>query len=704
MQNRMLRSYLAMIGLAVLCGCGAAGSTGQPGTVHPAEPPSGAAAALPAPSQLKLAPRRASAVYTEGDLVQTGAAFDPALPHNFAVVNGASCDFSPAWTGNTDPAGGLAYASYHFAVPGFDRAPQVRLAWGTAPGAPGCWFALANWTRDRWDWYAASPSGITSLASMAKYLNFSGDLVAVVLCTGTDPASLASLRLSGPAPVAAAVADKPLGRAPLTVNFDASSSTTEPGTAITKYEWDLDDDSVYETDTGATPAASQTFPSNGSHRVRLRVTNSLNAKADEAIDVQAIGPWTHTWGLGNNEQIEGIVTDEAGNIYCAGYLDDPANPPLCYKIVIMKYTPTGTLLWAQTWTNGGNDCYGSALGMDGSGNLIVAGSAGTSGAAGTQALVQKWSREGLVLETWLIGGADRESFSAIAMRGDTAYLTGSSTDASFNQSILTASFDTAAGALNWAREYTCGDMMSGDISYTYNSMFDTTVVYVGANETTTNIKPVLLVYSSDGSLSKDKVFNAPKSLEARAVEATYDLLNGTNIYLACTSRESPYGLIQMCFNSSFAMAYANRWSSSNEIYVNDLLFDGAGHLLTVGWMLGLVPGEQYAALWKIDPSDGTTLNTGYWSCTGDAARAETACLFEGGLLLGGFAPQAGGSWASLGGSDTAYTVSWVDASGTSANAGISAYTTSGVVESQSAGVIDSGAGRDDVLLMYRDLP
>ncbi|HEX6781220.1 MAG TPA: PKD domain-containing protein [Solirubrobacterales bacterium] len=58
-----------------------------------------------------------------------------------------------------------------------------------------------------------------------------------------------------------------------TVNFDASASKDSDGT-IVKYEWDLNGDGTYETDTGTTPAISGSYGTVGERTVRLRVTDN----------------------------------------------------------------------------------------------------------------------------------------------------------------------------------------------------------------------------------------------------------------------------------------------------------------------------------------------------------------------------------------------------------------------------------------------
>ena len=58
--------------------------------------------------------------------------------------------------------------------------------------------------------------------------------------------------------------------------FDASASKDPDGT-ITKYEWDLDGNGTYETNTGTTETTNRTYTSEGTVNVGLRVTDNSGA-------------------------------------------------------------------------------------------------------------------------------------------------------------------------------------------------------------------------------------------------------------------------------------------------------------------------------------------------------------------------------------------------------------------------------------------
>ncbi len=82
----------------------------------------------------------------------------------------------------------------------------------------------------------------------------------------------------GEPPVASFTASPSPAQTADVVNFDASASTDPDGT-IAKYEWDLDGNGSFETETGAEPVASRSFATAGSYDVRLRVTDSSGNKS-----------------------------------------------------------------------------------------------------------------------------------------------------------------------------------------------------------------------------------------------------------------------------------------------------------------------------------------------------------------------------------------------------------------------------------------
>jgi PKD repeat protein len=74
-----------------------------------------------------------------------------------------------------------------------------------------------------------------------------------------------------------------------TVTFNGAGSS-DPGGSISKYEWDLDGNGSYETDTGTTSSASRSYATVQSITVALRVTDNLGATSTVAHQLTVNSP------------------------------------------------------------------------------------------------------------------------------------------------------------------------------------------------------------------------------------------------------------------------------------------------------------------------------------------------------------------------------------------------------------------------------
>ncbi len=109
---------------------------------------------------------------------------------------------------------------------------------------------------------------------------------------------------SNATPTARIVADQTSGPAPLTVNFDGTTSTDPDGDTLT-YAWDLDGDGQYDDSTAATP--SRTY-SVGTYDVGLRVDDGHGHTSTATQQIQA----------GNSPPVLGTVTPDETLTWAAG--------------------------------------------------------------------------------------------------------------------------------------------------------------------------------------------------------------------------------------------------------------------------------------------------------------------------------------------------------------------------------------------------
>jgi len=86
-----------------------------------------------------------------------------------------------------------------------------------------------------------------------------------------------------------------------TVSFNGSGSGVTTG-SIVKYEWDLDGNGSFETDTGATPTTSRSYTSPATLNVKLRATdnNGINDQTTRTLQVNAAPPPTSRFTVSPN--------------------------------------------------------------------------------------------------------------------------------------------------------------------------------------------------------------------------------------------------------------------------------------------------------------------------------------------------------------------------------------------------------------------
>jgi len=79
-----------------------------------------------------------------------------------------------------------------------------------------------------------------------------------------------------------------------------------------------------------------------------------------------------TWGGPQNDYASGLAVDAAGNVYVTGYTYSYGVTQGIASVILLKYDPSGNLLFQKTWGGAQND-YGSGVAVDGAGNVYVTG-------------------------------------------------------------------------------------------------------------------------------------------------------------------------------------------------------------------------------------------------------------------------------------------------------------------------------------------
>ncbi len=103
---------------------------------------------------------------------------------------------------------------------------------------------------------------------------------------GEQASTTRSLTVTNKAPRPSLVIAPNPARPGQTVNFDAQgSSDPDPGGSIVRYEWDLDGNGSYETDSGGDATVSRTYSTAGRRDIGLRVTDLDGTSASTTVSL-----------------------------------------------------------------------------------------------------------------------------------------------------------------------------------------------------------------------------------------------------------------------------------------------------------------------------------------------------------------------------------------------------------------------------------
>jgi hypothetical protein len=167
----------------------------------------------------------------------------PTSPADNAVVTTARPTLS--WSAATDSGSGIA--GYDIVLGG----GTTRVGAGATSFTPSADLADGEY---RWQVHAIDEAGNQTAAPSRRF------------------------RVDTRPPTARLAADPSPALSGQTVRFDAGRSTAG-ATALTRFEWDLDGDGSFETDTGASPTAERAYPTPGDSLVRVRVTDAAGRSA-----------------------------------------------------------------------------------------------------------------------------------------------------------------------------------------------------------------------------------------------------------------------------------------------------------------------------------------------------------------------------------------------------------------------------------------
>lgn len=648
--------------------------------------------------------------YAGSDAVKSGQDYDDSLPQNNASKVGVYARLSPSWVDSyQSKPSDLAYCTYMFHLPGYDGLPRVYALWQDAPSTFGsCWFGLSNWERDRWDWRPNTNLGYAELPSMTPYLTPAGDLLLVVLRIGTDSSEHWRVRLGGLPPSALLTAWPTQGSTPLTTLLDASNSSPAEG-FLAKFEWDAEGDGVFEADTGTSPSYSVTYSEPGIYHAAVRVTNSLMATNTAVCDVNSMGGWQHTWGQSAEDTANGIVIDPfADVVYTVGSTGSLTKSGT-RDILVCRWTAAGQLLWAKTFDSGGDDCAYDACPSTGK-CLIIVGAVETDG--DRDGLVQRWTMDGQPLWSLKLGGSGSDKvLEVFTPNADSVIVAGDTTSISATTDIFIAGLAQDNGYLGWVQT---GDTGADDhaTSLAQSTTLDDSDSACVAIETVVDSMPSICIIeylaNTDELVGSRRLGDSLASLRCGQVyTASDDAGMLFSVISGVIDEGTGYKPFVVHLDQTGECAWGKRLNTPAPAMIEDMVVDelDAGGITLVGAIPGGDALERVLMV-NFSPLNGELIGAASWGVAGSGAGCHSVIRIYGtGLILTGSSVDASGTWEQLAGAVDDVVLSYSDIAVTSAAAAWPTLSVTGSLANvTSQGVLDTGAGAQDSLVMFALAP
>jgi hypothetical protein len=484
------------------------------------------------------------------------------------------------------------------------------------------------------------------------------------------------------------------------VNASAFASTTVVGT-LDFFEWNWDGDDSFEEDTGATATAQHTYRDLGEHTIQVRVTNSYGETGYDATGVSVIEPWIHSMGGAADDHIEAIAYDGEGNIYAAGWT-------LSYgegssDVLLLKYAPSGELLWAKTWGGTASDAAYAMCLVEG--GIYLAGLTSSFGEGENDILVQCWGSSGTHYGSSVCGGTGYDQAMSIAFRGNKVYVAGVTDSWGAGQLDGVLIKYSTSCVLQWAKTWGGAEVdLFNAVTTSYDFMSHTTYIHLtGYTDSVSLAREVLyLRFLVDGSLSTQRTWDA--GFDSQSQEGTSIASYGfSDVFIG--------GTIEHFTNSSLLLLrsgsspFAKCWGTGNLSEVATGLLRRGDSIVLSGYTDSF--GSGNAALLASFSLEGDLLATPIWQASDGDDRFYSICGFaNNGLLVGGRCAKAeDGSWSQAMTGLVSPIGTWTDQALTlGSHPFVASEVVGGTLTNITDAVIDTGGGDDDALISLHHIP
>lgn len=493
-------------------------------------------------------------------------------------------------------------------------------------------------------------------------------------------------------PVAAFTAAPVKGYPPLSVDFDASSSSDTGGGPIALFEWDYTTDGTYDA-FGAT--TNYTYNRLGDFTATVRATDE-EADSDTAEKPISVPGWLHTWGTDSSEFIADLVVDSAGNTYIGGFQQQP----MASYVIMLKYNSAGILQWYHLWDFDDLSHHTlTALGLDGDGNVYFTGH--YDNGADDDILVGKCLPDGTLswAKSWDYGGDEQGEDIAVDDDGN-VYIASAIAGTDGRDALLLQFSDS--GGVSWGTSWGVDQGKLDEATALAVQPGASPTIFVGGQSESFDLsgnRVLLLGFDVNGAATLQTTWYY--STDTHRVETmTYDAA-GSKLYLGGSIIDSggqKEALLLRC-STAGVFDWSKWWYGST---ASDDVFYGIGVNAGGVWLAGATnaypEGDGDILLLTLNTSAGLTAERICGTNVGAQQASGFSFSLGGALMVCGKGQVANvgwelvsGTYGDLGGTTAAVSGTTTDIEGTD-----TLLTWSDI---SATPVEDTGGGVDDALLL-----
>ncbi len=312
----------------------------------------------------------------------------------------------------------------------------------------------------------------------------------------------------------------------------------------------------------------------------------------------------HTWGMASGPTgASAIAVDNSGDIYVAGYMQGMTNS----SAVLLKYNSTGSLLWTDSWGGPSGQTEANGLVLGPSGAIYLTGYTSGFGSQGALLLLKffvngsfGWAR------SW--SGAPYDSGAGVALDSlGNIYITGTADNYGGGPGHVAVLKFSPSDALLWARTWG-----GANGNYGTGVAVDSTGIYVGGSEncyfSSATCNAFIMKLNSTGGLVFQKSWGGSQNNYGSGL--AFNSTTGS-LYLVGQLNVSGGGTFILKFDTLGRLQWQRTWGGSRGEQGFGITTDSQGRIYAVGTSYSYGPGNGTAFIVQLD-STGNLMNESTW--------------------------------------------------------------------------------------------